>query len=97
MILNFLNLFISEIRFNGLVGVALRPPPVAEKGSKALSEITSKRWHIYVQRIATIFQTGGHWPPASNSTKYAENVILEMPQMYCHTVAAISDCQSIRV
>ena len=58
MILNFLNLFISEIRFNGLVGVALGPPPVAEKGSKALSEITSKRRHIYVQRIATIFQTG---------------------------------------
>jgi hypothetical protein len=26
-----------------LVGVALRPPPVADKGSKALSEITSKR------------------------------------------------------
>jgi len=43
LILNFLNLFISEIRFNGLVGVALRPPPVAEKGSKALSEITSKK------------------------------------------------------
>ena len=46
------------------VGVALRPPPVAEKGSIALSEITSKRKHIYVQRIATIFQTGGHWTPA---------------------------------
>jgi len=43
-----------------LVGVALRPPPVADKGSKALSEITSKR---YVQRIATIFQTGGYYPP----------------------------------
>ena len=42
---------------------ALRPPPVADKGSKALSEITSKRKHIYVQRIATIFQTGGHYPP----------------------------------
>ena len=26
-----------------LVGVALRPPPVADKGSKALSEITSKK------------------------------------------------------
>jgi len=38
--------------------VALRPPPVADKGSKALSEIMSKRQHIYVQRIATIFQTG---------------------------------------
>ncbi len=43
-----------------LVGVALRPPPVADKGSKALSEITIKR---YVQRIATIFQTGGYYPP----------------------------------
>ena len=47
-----------------LVGVALRPPPVADKGSIALSEITSKRQYIYVQRIATIFQTGGHWTPA---------------------------------
>ena len=46
-----------------LVGVALRPPPVAEKGSKALSEITSNRKHIYVQRIATIFQTGEHSSP----------------------------------
>mgnify|MGYP004632577575 FL=1 len=46
------------------VGVALRPPPVADKGSKALSEITSKRQYIYVQRIATIFQTGGYYPPA---------------------------------
>ena len=41
----------------GLEGVALRPPPVAEKGSKALSEIRSKRKHIYVLRIATVFQT----------------------------------------
>ena len=31
---------------------------MADKGSKALSEIMSKRQHIYVQRIATIFQTG---------------------------------------
>jgi len=46
------------------VGVALRPPPVAEKGSIALSEITSKRQCIYAQRIATIFQTGVHWTPA---------------------------------
>ena len=45
------------------VGVALRPPPVAEKGSIALSEITSKRQCIYAQRIATIFQTGVHWKP----------------------------------
>jgi len=30
---------------------------VAERGSKALSEIRSKRKHIYVQRIATVFQT----------------------------------------
>ena len=29
-----------------LVGIALRPPPVADKGSKALSEITSKRQYI---------------------------------------------------
>ena len=41
----------------GLEGVALRPPPVAERGSKALSEIRSKRKYIYVQRIATVFQT----------------------------------------
>ena len=52
------------------VGVALRPPPVAEKGSKALSEITSKRKCIYAQRIATIFQTGGHYPPASKDRKF---------------------------
>ena len=43
--------------------VALRPPPVAEKGSNALSEITSNRKHIYVQRIATIFQTGERSSP----------------------------------
>ena len=43
--------------------VALRPPPVADKGSNALSEITSNRKHIYVQRIATIFQTGEHGSP----------------------------------
>ena len=42
----------------GFVGVALRPPPVADKGSKVLSELMSKSQHIYVQRIATIFQTG---------------------------------------
>ena len=38
--------------------VALRPPPVAEKGSKALSEIRSIRKCIHAQRKATIFQTG---------------------------------------
>ena len=53
------------------VGVALRPPPVAEKGSKALSEITSKRRHIYVQRIATIFQTGEHGSPL----QYNNNIV----------------------
>ena len=47
----------------GFVGVALRPPPVADKGSKALSEITSNRQCIYAQRIATIFQTGRYYPP----------------------------------
>ena len=36
---------------------------MADKGSKALSEIMSKRQHIYVQRIATIFQTGEHGSP----------------------------------
>ena len=41
----------------GLEGVALRPPPVADKGSKALSEIRSIRQCIYAQRNATIFQT----------------------------------------
>ena len=40
------------------VGVTLRLPPVADKGSKVLSELMSKSQHIYVQRIATIFQTG---------------------------------------
>ena len=43
--------------------VALRPPLVADKGSNALSEITSNRKHIYVQRIATIFQTGERGSP----------------------------------
>ena len=38
--------------------VALRPPPVAEKGSKALSEIRSIRKCVHAQRNATIFQTG---------------------------------------
>ena len=50
-----------------LVGVALRPPPVADKGSKALSEITSKRQYIYVQRIACnrvqCTRTGEHGSP----------------------------------
>ena len=46
------------------VGVVLRPPPVADKGSIALSEITSKRKHIYVQCLAIIFQTGAYWAPA---------------------------------
>ena len=34
------------------VGVALRPPPVAEKGSKALSEITSKSENSHNQAVA---------------------------------------------
>ena len=50
----FLQIFLPN---KGLEGVALRPPPVAERGSKALSEIRNKRKHIYVQRIATVFQT----------------------------------------
>lgn len=40
------------------IRVVLRPPPVAEKGSIALSEITSIRKCIYAQRDTTIFQTG---------------------------------------
>ena len=40
------------------IRVVLRPPPVAEKGSLALSEITSIRKCIYAQRDTTIFQTG---------------------------------------
>ena len=43
--------------------VALRPPPVAGKGSKALSEIRSIRKCVHAQRNATIFQTGGYYPP----------------------------------
>ena len=48
--------------------VALRPPPVADKGSKALSEITSNRQCFYAQRIATIFQTGEHGSPLQYNT-----------------------------
>ncbi len=40
--------------------VVLRPPPVTDKGSKVLSEIRSIRKWIYIQRNATIFQTGKH-------------------------------------
>ena len=40
------------------VGVVLQPPPVAEKGSKALSEITSNRQCIYAQRIADYISDG---------------------------------------
>lgn len=60
---NYSTIFcIVKINFiNGEHG--LRPPPVADKGSKALFEIMSKRQYIYVQRIATIFQTGGYYPP----------------------------------
>ena len=63
-------------KWHKLVGVALRPPPVTDKGSKALSEITSKRQYIYVQRIATIFQTGGYRSPASNGANFILNQIL---------------------
>jgi len=52
--------------------VALQPPPVADKGSNALSEITSNRKHIYVQRIATIFQTGEHGSPLQYYNRFAE-------------------------
>ena len=56
--------------------VALRPPPVADKGSNALSEITSNRKHIYVQRIATIFQTGEHDSPLQYNNRFAEFIKL---------------------
>ena len=42
---------------------------MADRGSKALFEITSKRKHIYVQRIATIFQTGEHGSPLQYNNK----------------------------
>ena len=51
--------------------VALRPPPVADKVSNALSEITSNRKHIYVQRIATIFQTGERDSPLQYDSCFA--------------------------
>ena len=54
-------LFVSCLHTKWLV--ALRPPPVEKKGNNALSEITSNRKHIYVQRIATIFQTGERGSP----------------------------------
>lgn len=56
--------------------VALRPPPVADKGSNALSEITSNRKHIYVQRIATIFQTGEHGSPLHLNNNSREDIAL---------------------
>ena len=40
------------------IRVVLRPPPVTEKGSIALFEITSIRKCVYAQRDTTIFQTG---------------------------------------
>ena len=76
-----------------LVGVALRPPPVADKGSKALSEITSKRQYIYVQRIATIFQTGRYYPPAlikhyvhTHMFSYNMNCVFKIAHSVCNRV-----------
>ena len=43
---------------------------MADEGSKALSETTSKRQYIYVQRIATIFQTGEHGSPLQSGYKF---------------------------
>ena len=60
---------------------ALRPPPVTEKGSKALSEITSKRKHIYVQRIATIFQTGEHGSPLHWNTQFSSHHNIHIKQI----------------
>ena len=56
--------------------VALRPPPVADKGSNALSEITSNRKHIYMQRIATIFQTGEHDSPLQYNNRFVRFIKL---------------------
>ena len=64
--------------------VALRPPPVADKGSKALSEITSKRQYIYVQRIATIFQTGEHGSPLQSGYKFVLQIDY-LPDHNCPT------------
>ena len=73
---NYSTIFcIVKINFiNGEHG--LRPPPVAERGSKALSKIRSKRKHIYVQRIATIFQTGEHDSPLQYNNRFAEFIKL---------------------
>ena len=67
------------------VGVALRPPPVADKGSKALSEITSKRQYIYVQRIAAIFQTGEHGSPL-----HYNNYIVAFIKYVLHIICAVT-------
>ena len=56
------------------IRVVLRPPPVAEKGSIALSEITSIRKCIYAQRDTTIFQTGQ--PPPFPYQTIISNVFL---------------------
>ena len=52
------------------IRVVLRPPPVAEKGSIALSEITSIRKCIYAQRDTTIFQTAAAISLQSYFNKY---------------------------
>jgi len=63
--------------------VALRPPPVADKGSNALSEITSNRKHIYVQRIATIFQTGEHDSPLQYNNRFVRFIKLVFKYNFC--------------
>ena len=65
--------------------VALRPPPVADKGSNALSEITSKRQYIYVQRIAAIFQTGEHGSPL-----HYNNYIVAFIKYVLHIICAVT-------
>ena len=65
--------------------VALRPPPVADKGCKALSEITSKRQCIYAQRIAVIFQTGEHGSPLQYN-----NYIVAFIKYVLHIICAIT-------
>ena len=76
--------------------VALRPPPVADKGSKALSEITSKRQYIYVQRIAVIFQTGEHGSPLQYNNYIVAFIELYLSQIICGYLRA-SDERPYRI
>lgn len=71
--------------------VALRPPPVADKGSNALSEITSNRKHIYVQRIATIFQTGEHGSPLQYNNCFVGFIKSVLTYIFYHYLRASNE------